>query len=210
MRRRGTRGFALLVTARREGGTSPLLRLIFVRDIIDDTVFCRAAAREREFLRARTRSSRCQRSRGGEMRKKIDRPGETSRKRRGATALPTSRRQDCPRGVSRSRSWSRSRSRRRRRRRRRERTVRGERQACTRDRESQQPATCDTLVYTHRRFWRARSALAARRRRRHRRRRRCCRPIDADCSRPPRTTLTLTPITRNYVSSRGTHAHAYA
>lgn len=32
------------------------------------------------------------------------------------------------------------------------------------------------------------------------------RPIDADRSRSPRTTLTLTPITRNYVSSCGTHA----
>jgi len=98
-----------------------------------------------------------------------------------------------------NRNWSRSRSPRRRRRRRRERTVRGERQACTRDRESQQPATCDTLVYTHRRFWRAQSALAARRRR----------PIDADHSRPPRTTLTLTSIMRNYVLSRGIHAYVY-
>lgn len=47
--------------------------------------------------------------------------------------------------------------------RRRERTARGERQACTRDRESQRPATCDTpVLYTRRKFWRARSACCCR------------------------------------------------
>lgn len=169
------------------------LRPVFVREIVDDTVFSRAITRERvppgencQWLRERERDKR-----------------KNSRARRrvsGGEGRKASRRdaKDRPRGASRSRNSSRSRSQRRRRRRRRERTVRGERQACTRDRESQQPATCDTLVYTHRRFWRARSTLAAR----------CRRPIDADRSRPPRTTLTLTLITRNYVSSR-THAHAY-
>lgn len=115
-----------------------------------------------------------------EIRRREQRRERESRRRRRRDA------QDRPRDASRRRG----------RRRRRERTVRGERRACTRDRESQPAiaslATLSPRVHIIARgsFWRARSALAARRR-----------PIDADRSRPPRTTLTLTPITRNYVSS---------
>jgi len=73
----------------------------------------------------------------------------------------------------------------------------GERALVTENRSSQPLATL--LVYTRRDFWRARSALAACRRR----------PIDADRSRPPHTTLTLTPITRNYVLLLTARIYAY-
>jgi len=74
----------------------------------------------------------------------------------------------------------------------------GECALVTENRSSQSLATL--LVYTRRDFWRARSALAAR----------CRRPIDADRSRPPRTTLTLAPITRNYVLLLTTRICTYA